>query len=274
MPAAWERMNAPRRRRPSRRGVDAVGSQDAAHRAGRDPTTQARQLALDSLVAPPRVLPGEAHDGDLDVVGDGRPALRRSRVCPSPTDHPAVPGDQRVGRDHERRPPRPREDPTEQRQPRAVLRLEPRARLLTTKDVELVAQHEDLDLVRLPPAEAEHRELDDAAEREVDERPRHGISKTPVGRREAATLSTESSTMIVLVSQTDRLLTPDKPGRRSGVRLAPDRQLGRARVELLDRLVEVVASFLEAPRRRSAAQELSEGVLRHCSLLSHEELFN
>jgi len=40
-------------RRSPRRGIDAVGGQDAANRAGRHATTQSRQLALDARDDPP-----------------------------------------------------------------------------------------------------------------------------------------------------------------------------------------------------------------------------
>lgn len=110
-----------------------------------------------------------------------------------PAHHPPVPGDQRVRRDHERRPSPPGEDPAQHGQPRSVLRLESRPRLLTTKDVEFVAQHKDLDLVRLALPEAEHHQLDDAAEREVDERPQHEDLQDVTIEREAATLSTPTS---------------------------------------------------------------------------------
>lgn len=181
---------APRRLGPPRRGVDAMSGQDAANRTGRDSTAHTRQFSLDPLVAPSRVLSGEAHDDGLDIRGHRWSTFRRVRVGPASAHHAAMPGDQRIGRDDERRPPGPREDPTQQGQPGSVLRLEPRARLLTAKDVELVAQHEDLNLVRLAPPEAERHQHDGAAEHEIDERPQHGDLQDVTIEREAATLST------------------------------------------------------------------------------------
>jgi hypothetical protein len=56
---------------PPRRGcppwcwIDPVAVQRGADRGGRDPRAQPKQLALDALVAPAWVLPGQTHDQRL-----------------------------------------------------------------------------------------------------------------------------------------------------------------------------------------------------------------
>src|SRR5438552_10340095 len=59
----------PRRGRAPRRGMDAMTSQDAADRTGRDSPAQTGEFPLDPLIAPSRVVRGEANDDCLDVVG-------------------------------------------------------------------------------------------------------------------------------------------------------------------------------------------------------------
>jgi hypothetical protein len=100
----------------------------------------------------------------------GRP-LGVVRIRPTPAHHAAVPADQRVRRDHERRPPTARQDATQQRQPGAVFRVESWAGLLATQDVEFMTQHQDLDFVRLASTQTQDDQLDDAADGEVRERP-------------------------------------------------------------------------------------------------------
>jgi hypothetical protein len=55
--------------------------------------------------------------------------------------------------------------------------------VLSPKDVEFVAQHQDLDLVRLTSTQTQQQKLENAAEREIGERPhREEISRvTPMG---------------------------------------------------------------------------------------------
>jgi hypothetical protein len=130
---------SPRRDRAPWCRVDAMGSQDTADRAGRDPTAEKRQLALDPLVAPSRVVVGQTNDDCLDVVGHRWPTLRGCRVGPAAADHPSVPTQQCVGRDHEDRPALTRDDPAEQRQPGPVFRLEARPGMLAAENLELVA---------------------------------------------------------------------------------------------------------------------------------------
>jgi hypothetical protein len=61
----------PRRGGTPRRGVDALGGQDAADRTRGDPPAETGELALDSLIAPSWVIPGEPNDDGSDVRGTG-----------------------------------------------------------------------------------------------------------------------------------------------------------------------------------------------------------
>jgi hypothetical protein len=85
----------------------------------------------------------------------------------------AVPSKQGLGRDREDRPSGPGQEAAERGQQGAVLGLEPRAWVLAAQDRQLVAEDQDLHLFRVRRPPAEHQQLKDAAQRQVDERPDH-----------------------------------------------------------------------------------------------------
>jgi hypothetical protein len=128
--------------------ADTVSGQDATYRAGPDPVTKPLQFALDSAVAPPRIVAGQAQYQVSDLVADRWPA-RRVRVGPAPAEQAAVPGQQRrrgqdpvrsylagqqLGQGGQDRPVRPE-------QPRPTSDL-------ATQHRHLMPQHEDLDQQR------------------------------------------------------------------------------------------------------------------------------
>jgi hypothetical protein len=57
----------------------------------------------------------------------------------------------------------------QRREQGAILGLQSRPRLLATQHRKLMAQHQDLDLLGLSRATAEHDQVEDAAQRQVDE---------------------------------------------------------------------------------------------------------
>jgi hypothetical protein len=77
--------------RPSRCRIEPVTLQCRADRGGRDTNTKTHQLALDALVAPGRVLPGQPDDQLLDVLVKRWPAGLAMRVGPGAGDQSAVP---------------------------------------------------------------------------------------------------------------------------------------------------------------------------------------
>jgi hypothetical protein len=174
MPAAWRRRND-RQVVGARRGrwVDAVGAQDSADRAGRHLAAQAQQLAADPLVAPPRILAGKSHDQLLYLVGHRRSSHGHGRVGPPPTDHTPMPAQQGLGPHQELRPASPRELTAQCREQGTIVRLQPWPWMLPAQHRKLVAQHQDLDLLGLGRPAAEHDQLKDVAQRQVDERPDH-----------------------------------------------------------------------------------------------------
>lgn len=104
---------------------------------------------MDASVSPRRVLGGEAHD-QLAQLDDGwwRTWATRGRLGPVPGDPLAVPAQQRLGRDD----PAVAESAGERRGDRceqgAVVVAEGRPADLTAQDLNLVAQHDDLEVLR------------------------------------------------------------------------------------------------------------------------------
>jgi hypothetical protein len=89
-------------------------------RAGRHPAAEPQRLAVDALVAPPRVLASEPDDQLLYLVGDWRSTLGGGQVDPAPGHHGAVPAQQRRWAYQKARPARPWEQPAQRREQRPV----------------------------------------------------------------------------------------------------------------------------------------------------------
>jgi hypothetical protein len=137
------------------------------------PGSQAAAAPGGCAGSPPRVLGGQPHDQGLHLIGNRWSAARHGWIGPVSAQHAAVPSKQRLGRDHKDRPSGPGQEAAERREQGAVFGLEPRPWVLAAQDCQLVAEDQDLNLfgVRRPPAE--HHQLKDAAQRQVDERPDH-----------------------------------------------------------------------------------------------------
>ena len=84
----------------------------------------------------------------------------------------AVPAKEGLGSDEERRPAVLRQESAQRTEPRPVGWLEAWPRLVATQDVELVAQHQDLDLLGPARSEEEQEEREDPPNGKVDERPK------------------------------------------------------------------------------------------------------
>jgi DDE domain len=96
------------------------------------------QLALDALVAPARVLPGQADDQLLHLLTDGR-SPRSTRASPHTRDAAPVPAQQRLWPDEEARPAGSGQHATDRCQQGPVGGLEPGTWDLATQHAKLVA---------------------------------------------------------------------------------------------------------------------------------------
>jgi hypothetical protein len=84
-----------------------------------------------------------------------------------------VPVEEGLGLDQEHRPAGSSELAAQRCQQGAILGLQPGPWMLATQDHELVTQHEDFDFLGLGRSAAEHDQLEDVAQRQVEERPNH-----------------------------------------------------------------------------------------------------
>ena len=87
--------------RPPQRRVQAVAAKRGADRGRGHVHVEPQELALDPLVAPGRVLPGQADDQLLRLLVQRWPARLAARVGPRTSHQASVPAQQRLGLDQE-----------------------------------------------------------------------------------------------------------------------------------------------------------------------------
>ena len=161
--------------------------QDGPHARGGDDDAHGGQLAVDATVAPSRVLLRQAHDERGGSLRDARTTGTAVRIGPALRDKGPVPAQQSFWSDEEAP-----ESPTgqqmcEPRHHRPVGRLQRRSVDLASEDRHLVAQHDDLDGEIRVTATDQSDELQDAAERPVEEREGHRwMLAAPDSRRQSA----------------------------------------------------------------------------------------
>jgi hypothetical protein len=131
------------RGRRSWRRVQSMTAQRGADRGCRDPDAEPEQLALDALVAPAWVLPGQADDQPLQFLVQWRSPGSAVRVGPGAGDQPPVPAQQRLRPDEEARPAGPGQGAADRGEHRAVGRSEPRSWGLAAQHGQLVTEHQD-----------------------------------------------------------------------------------------------------------------------------------
>jgi hypothetical protein len=123
---------SPSCRSPPWRWIQSVAAQRGADRGRRDLHAKLLELAFDALVAPARILLGEADDELLDAVVERRSPLSMTRVGPGACNEAAVPAQQRLGLHEEARPAGPRQCPADRREQGTVGGLQPGTGDLTT----------------------------------------------------------------------------------------------------------------------------------------------
>jgi hypothetical protein len=132
---------------PPGRGIQPVPTQDGADGSGGDLDAEALEFPLDPLVAPARVLPGQADDQLLHVIVQRWSSGLMVRVRPGAGDQAAVPAQQRLRPDEEAGPAAPGQDAADRGEQRPVGGLELGPRRLAAQHRELVAQDEDFQLL-------------------------------------------------------------------------------------------------------------------------------
>ncbi len=213
--------------------VKPVAAQRGADRGRRDLHAKPLQLALDPLVAPAGVLPGQADDQLLHLLVQWRPAGLAVWVGPGAGDQPTVPAQQRLGLDQEAGPAGSGEHPADRGEQGSVGGLELGTWALAAEHGDLVAQDEDLQVLGGVAAGEQGEELDGAAYGEVGEFRQHQVSSA--GGRRSATVPTHAPPETTAHGSRLNLRTPhaEQDGYHRGG--SPSAQLGSHRVPLLGR---------------------------------------
>src|SRR5205085_2020398 len=110
-----------------------------------------------------------------DLAADRR-AAAPTRVCPAASDHAAMPAQQRRRRDQKRLPARAWQYPTRRGKEDPIGRRQLWPTGLPTKNRQLMAKHDDLELLEPLRARPEHDELKQAAQRQTAERPEQSLT--------------------------------------------------------------------------------------------------
>jgi hypothetical protein len=173
---AWACRNC-RQVGPERRGAGGVQNlPDGGQRHG---DAELQQFALDPAVAPQRILPRQAQHESLDTRGGRRTA------GPAPLAHvvflrgqPAVPGQERRGRDREYLGPTPAcHDPCQRREPSPVRRLVPHPADLPAQHRVLMPEHQHFGHCRPVAAEQHDDQAKCPAGQHVDDLEQHPPSQ-------------------------------------------------------------------------------------------------
>jgi hypothetical protein len=139
-----------------------VTTQHGSDGGGRHLDAEALEFALNALVAPAGVLPGQADDQLLHVLVQRGSAGLVVRVGPGAGDQASVPAQQRLGRDEEARPAGSGQRAAGRSQQRPVGGLQLGSWCLAAEHGELVAQHQDLQVLGDITADQQSEELDGA----------------------------------------------------------------------------------------------------------------
>ncbi len=163
----------PGRSRPPWRWVDTVAFQYRPDAGWGDRDAHGGELAVDATISPGRVLLRQAdHEGSgpLDDRGSTRPVVW---VGPALGNEVAMPAHQAGRLDEEVPETMAWEQLREPRQYRPIRRIERRSWYLASEDRHLVAEHDYLDREIGVASTEESDDLEDAAERPVEEREGH-----------------------------------------------------------------------------------------------------
>jgi hypothetical protein len=163
----------PGRIRPPWRGVQPTPTQHRPDGGGRDSDAQVLEFALDPLVAPARVLPGQADDQLSHVLVQRWSAGLVVRVGPCAGHQASVPAQQRLRPDDETGPAGSGQHAADGSEQRSVGGPEPGSSRLAAQHTELVTQDEDLQILGGVVIGEQGEELDGAAQRQVGESWQH-----------------------------------------------------------------------------------------------------
>lgn len=146
----------PVERRAPRCGLHVVFLEHSCDRARRYPVSEVKQLTLDALLTPPRVVSRHPHDQRDQLVGDWWLANMTVGVRPVPGDKATVPAKKGLGSHPERRQALSGQYPAQGCEPGPIGWLKARSWRGAAQNLELMSKHQDLDRIRVVPPEKKH----------------------------------------------------------------------------------------------------------------------
>src|SRR6266545_3685083 len=164
------------------RRLDSCLEQHLAHGGRRNRYPETLELADDPFVSPVRVLPGETKDQPAERGLERRSPGPPVRVSPPAGDQLAVPAKQRIWLEREGRPTPSGERAAQRRQQRAIRSRRHRSRRLSAEDRQLMAEDEDLQLLRATGPPQQPHQSEQVPDNEIHERPEQAALPRPRAR--------------------------------------------------------------------------------------------
>ena len=169
----------PGRVAPPWRRLQTSFEQHLPHRGRGHRDAQALELADDTSVSPMRVLAAEPQDQGAYRRFERRPTGRPLRVRPAASDQLTMPAQQRRRLDREARPGGPRQCTAQRCQQPPIGPRQLRLPSLPTQHRELMAQRQNLKLLRATRPPQQPNEREQVPHREIHERPKQAALPRP-----------------------------------------------------------------------------------------------
>ena len=168
---------SPRRPDPAWRRAEAAFSKHPGDGRGRHIDPEFQELSSDPEVAPPGILPPQPKDQVLDRGIEPRTTGRPRATPASSLQEVPVPSRERVRADQEALPPVPGQDPSRRCEEGPIRRGEEDSPAASAEDLELVVEHDGLEIQLIEAAADEHAEQ--PAQKPVPDEPEHLGSLMP-----------------------------------------------------------------------------------------------
>ena len=154
--------------------------QDLGDARRRDAHTDTAELADDPLITPPRVLTRKPQHQLTKLLRDRRPARPPPGVRPPFPHKLAMPTQQRVRANEERRPARPAQQPASRGQEHPIRLLQPRPCDLPAQNGQLVPEYDDLKLLELTRTQPQRRHRERTPKQQIHQRDQHQAPSTKI----------------------------------------------------------------------------------------------
>src|SRR6266540_4325870 len=157
----------PAHARASRCGLDAMTLEHVPDATRREPDPEPDEFNMDALVSPTRVLRRQTQDQLSRLCEERRPTRPSALIRPAAADEVTMPAQKRRRLDQERA--RPRQKPAECSQQDTIGRPQTRPTYLAPQHLQLMAQHQDLHLLRPLRTTKQNQQLEQTANDPVNE---------------------------------------------------------------------------------------------------------